>query len=178
MAGHRSRHRGGPAGSDGARAERSGAGGGSGGGPPGGRGHGAAGGESEEDINGLVINVIRDRFQGIDMSVQEIDRAHRLPGPNNRVIVRFVRSGAGSVREQLMSRRMELRGRNDLFINESLTAQNSRIMRSLLDEKKNGKIYTVYTRWGYVYFKAEKYGASTRVESLHKAQQLGFTVKG
>ncbi|KAF0309324.1 hypothetical protein FJT64_002087 [Amphibalanus amphitrite] len=44
-----------------------------------------------------------------------------------------------------MSRRMELRGRKDLFINESLTAQNNRILRSLLEEKKKGNIYTVFT---------------------------------
>ena len=77
--------------------------------------------EGGEDISQLVIDVLQSRFQGLSISSSDIDRAHRLPGPNNRVIVRFVRSGLGSVRDQLMSRRMELRGRNDLFINESLT---------------------------------------------------------
>ena len=109
--------------------------------------------------------------------MSDIDRAHRLPGPNHRVIVRFVRSGSGSVREQLMMRRMELRGSNDLFVNESLTPQKGQIQRSLLEAKKTGKIYTVYTRWGHVYFKAEKFGTSTRVDSLSKVRQLGFAVK-
>ena len=150
--------------------------GGAGGG--GGRAGGAGRGEGEvEDINQLVVGVVRRRFRDIDISVSDIDRAHRIPGPNHRVIVRFVRSGSGSVREQLMTRRMELRGSNDLFVNESLTAQKSQIQRSLLDAKKAGKLYTVYTRWGHVYYKAEKYGTSTRVDSLAKVSQLGFTVK-
>lgn len=85
----------------------SGAGGVGAGGRAGG-GAGAGAGEIE-DINALVVGVIRERFGGLDISVADIDRAHRLPGPNHRVIVRFTRSGLGSVRDQLMSRRMELR---------------------------------------------------------------------
>ena len=101
----------GSAGPDGARAGGSGAGGGGGGGRSAG-----GGAEGVEDINGLVISVIRGRFDGLHITDGDIDRAHRLPGPNNLVIVRFVRSGLGSVRDQLMSRRMELRHRGDLFV--------------------------------------------------------------
>ena len=159
-----------------ARASGSGAGGGGGGGARSG-GAGQAERPVEEDINQLVVNVLQRRFQGLNVSTEDIDRSHRLPGPNHRVIVRFVRSGAGSVREQLMLRRLELSGGNDLYINESLTALKNRIQRSLLEAKKAKQIYTVYTRWGHVYFKAEKFGTSTRVESLAKLRQLGFTVK-
>ena len=145
-----------------------------------GGGGSAAGGRGErevEDVNSLVISVVRERFRGLDIADADIDRAHRLPGPNNRIIIRFVRSGAGSVRDQLMMRRMELRGSQDLYINESLTAQRSKIQRSLLEAKKNGQLYTVFTRWGHVYYKAEKFGTSTRVDSLEKVRQLGFAVK-
>ena len=91
-----------------------------------------------------MIGAVRARLPGLDITSEDIDRAHRLPGPNNRVIVRFVHSGPGSVREQLMTRRLELRGHNDLFINESLTTKRSQIYRSLLEAKKASKIYTVY----------------------------------
>ena len=57
---------------------------------------------------------------GLNIDGSGIDRAHRLPGANNRVIVRFVRSGQDSVRDNAMTRRLELRGK-DLYINESLT---------------------------------------------------------
>ena len=130
-----------------------------------------------EDVYGLVIGAVRARLPGLDITSDDIDRAHRLPGPNNRVIVRFVHSGPGSVREQLMTRRLELRGHNDLFINESLTTKRSQIYRSLLEAKKASKIYTVYTRWGHVHFKSEKFGTSTRVDSVEKLRELGIPVK-
>ncbi|KAF0292461.1 hypothetical protein FJT64_009527 [Amphibalanus amphitrite] len=130
-----------------------------------------------EDICGLVIRAVKDRLPGLDIREEDIDRAHRLPGPNHRVIVRFVQSGQNSVRDQLMTRRLELRHHNDLFINESLTAQKNTIYRSLLDAKRAKKLYTVFTRWGHVYFKAEKFGTSTRVEDTGKLRELGFAIK-
>lgn len=130
-----------------------------------------------EDIHNLVIGVVGSRLPGINIRDEDIDRAHRLPGPNNRVIVRFVRSGPNSIRDQLMSRRLELRHCNDLFINESLTAQKNAIYRTLLDAKKSKKIYTVFTRWGHVYFKAEKFGTSSRVDSADKLSSFGFHMK-
>ena len=138
------------------------------------------GGESAgepEDVHKLVIDAVRARLSGLDITEDDIDRAHRLPGRNNKVIVRFVRSGPGSARDQLMTRRLELRGHNDLFINESLTTQKSLIYRSLLEAKKDKKIYTVYTRWGHVHYKAEQFGVSARVDSVQKLRDLGFPVK-
>ncbi|KAF0304645.1 hypothetical protein FJT64_020572 [Amphibalanus amphitrite] len=144
------------------------------------RGGHAGGGQSAgeaEDVYGLVIGAVRARLPGLNITEDDIDRAHRLPGANNKIIVRFVRSGPGSVRDQLMTRRLDLRGCNDLFINESLTAHKSQIYRSLLETKKAGRIYTVYTRWGHVYFKAEKFGTSTRVDSVEKLRELKLPVK-
>ena len=158
-----------------AAAERAGAGGSS----VGGREPRPGGGPSDggpEDINKLVISAVQSRLPGLHISEQDIDRAHRLPGPNSKVIVRFVRSGPGSVRDQLMTRRLELKGR-DLFVNESLTACKSKIFRSLLDAKKTKKIYTVFTRWGHVFYKAEQFGTSTRVDSIDKLRELSFPVK-
>ena len=163
----------GPPGAPGSRAEASGRG-------VAARGGRAPGERSEtegEDVHGLVIEAVTARLRGLNIREEDIDRAHRLPGPNNRIIVRFVRSGPNSIRDQLMSRRLELRHHNDLFINESLTAQKSLLYRSLLDAKKAKKVYTVFTRWGHVYFKEKQYGISTRVDCVDKLRELGFSVK-
>ena len=128
-----------------------------------------------EDINTLVVTTLNSRMPGMNMTEQDIDRAHRLPGPNNRVIVKFVRTGQGSVRDAVMWRRLELRG-NDLFVGENLSKLRGAIFRGLLAAKKEEKIYTVYTRGGQVYYKDKKGGTSTRVDSLLKLRQLGFTV--
>ena len=149
-----------------------------GGGRPGERGQSAAGGggwEEREDVNALVIHTLNRSMQGLNLIEEDIDRAHRLPGPNNRVIVRFVRSGQGSVRDQVWSRRLELRGK-DLFINESLTRLRGQIFRSLLAAKRDKKVYTVYSRGGHVYFKEKQHGVSTRVDSLKRLREGGFNV--
>ena len=131
--------------------------------------------EQQEDINDLVVSTLNSCFPDLNMEVRDIDRAHRLPGANHRVIVRFVRSGAGSVRDAVFWRRRELKGK-DLFVNESLTALRGKIFRSLLEAKKSEKLHTVYTRGGQVYFKPERHAVGQRVETLEKLTQLGFSV--
>lgn len=145
------------------------------GGAPEQRGGGGSRTEDREDINNLVVSTLNHCFQDLHVEVRDIDRAHRLPGPNNRVIVRFVRSGPGSIRDVIMWRRLELKGR-DLYVNESLTSLRGKIFRSLLEAKKGGKIHTVYTRGGQVFFKPERFAVSQRVESIQKLSQLGFSV--
>ena len=129
-----------------------------------------------EDVNSLVIETVRARLPGLHIEDADIDRCHRLPGGNHKIIIRFVRSGPGSIRDQLMSRRLELRGQ-ELYVNESLTAKKNLIYRSLLDAKKEKKIYTVFTRWGHVYYKSEKFGTSARVDSVDKLRELSLPVK-
>ena len=143
---------------------------------PGGRSSARGGDwEEREDINALVVNTLNRSMPGLSLDASDIDRAHRLPGPNNRVIVRFVRSGQSSVRDQVMSRRLELRGK-DLFVNESLTRIRSHIFRSLLAAKREKKIYTVFSRSGNVFFKEKQHGVSTRVDSLVRLRELGYGV--
>ena len=123
----------------------------------------------------MVVNTLNRCLSGLNMCENDIDRAHRLPGPNNRVIVRFVRSGMGSVRDRVMWRRLELSGK-DLYVNESLTPLRSKIHRSLLNAKREKKLHTVYTRGGQVFFKPEKFAVGVRVDSLDRLRELGFSV--
>ncbi|KAF0302330.1 hypothetical protein FJT64_025580 [Amphibalanus amphitrite] len=139
------------------------------------RGGGGNGGWEQEDINALVVNTLNQCMPGLNLVNGDIDRAHRLPGPNHRVIVRFVRSGQGSVRDAVMARRLELRGK-ELYINESLTRLRGLIFRSLLAAKREKKIYTVYSRGGQVYFKEQQFGVGTRVDSLQRLTDLGYKV--
>ena len=91
------------------------------------------------------------------------------------MIVKFVRTGQDSARDRVMSRRLELKGR-DLFVNESLTKLRGLIFRSLLAAKRDEKIYTVFTRNGNVFYKEKQHGVSTRVDSLQRLRELGHMV--
>ncbi|KAF0300011.1 hypothetical protein FJT64_027393 [Amphibalanus amphitrite] len=134
--------------------------------------------QSRADITALQTRVedaeINSRLPCLIFSA-DIDRAHRLPGANHRIIVRFVRSGEGSLRDRIMTRRMELKGK-DLYVNESLTKMRGLIFRSLLAAKREKKVYTVYSRGGQVFFKQEQYGTGKRVDSLEQVRRLGYTV--
>ena len=131
--------------------------------------------EERENINALVIGTLNRCMPGINIVEQDIDRAHRLPGANHRVIVRFVRSGQDSVRDRVMGRRLELRGK-ELFVNESLTKLRSQIFRSLLAAKREKKVYTVFSRGGHVFYKEKQHGVSKRVDSLRQVSELGIAV--
>ena len=109
----------------------------------------------------------------------DIERAHRFAGSNNRVIVCvscdralqgivFVQC---SVRERVMSRRLELRGR-ELDFNESLTKRRGLIFRSPLGAEREKKIYTAYSRGGQMCFKERQHGLGTRVDSLKRLREL------
>ena len=139
-----------------------------------GGGSGGRGGE-REDINHLVVSTLNRCLPGLNMSDADIDRAHRLPGAGNRIIVRFVRSGRNSVRDQVYWRRLSLRGK-ELFVSESLTKLRGVIFRSLLSAKKQEKIHTVFSRGGQVFFKWKEFGAPERVDSVERVRQLGFQV--
>ena len=72
-----------------------------------------------------------------------------------------------------MSRKLEQRHRNDLFINETLTVQKNVIYHALLDVEKV-KIYTMFSIWGTVYFNTERFGTISYVDSVEKLYSLEF----
>lgn len=138
---------------------------------PAGSAAGAAPGSPEgeqtprEDVQDIVIRAVKDNL-GITLPREEIDRAHRM-SEGRKIIVRFLRSGESSIRDRIYQQRLQQTGRSDgrLFVNESLTAARQKIFNSLLELKKAGKVYTVFTRWGNVFAKEVQYGVSVRVNN-------------
>ena len=137
-------------------------------GPPAGWASGRGGPEGEqtprEDVQDIVIRAVKDNL-GITLPREEIDRAHRM-SEGRKIIVRFLRSGESSIRDRIYQQRLQQTGRSDgrLFVNESLTAARQ-IFNSVLELKKAGKVYTVFTRWGNVFAKEVQYGVSVRVNN-------------
>ena len=123
-------------------------------------------GPDGENVEQLVVDTLKKHFRDLPIRLEDIDRAHRLPGESGRkIICRFTKSGRGSIRDTIYQRRMELRGR-ELYINECLTRRRSELFQILLRAKKENKIYTVFSRYGQVYYKGTKLGKSVRVSSV------------
>ena len=117
-----------------------------------------------EDVEATLIALLKSAFPDLDVGHADIDRAHRTRG---KIWCRFVKSGSGSIRDQLYNGRLGLRHNRSgdkLYISESLTQYRQEIFTECLDLKKQGKIYTAFTRYGSVYVKEKRHGYSVRVD--------------
>ena len=124
-----------------------------------------------EDIGEKTCHILNARFEWLNLSKDDLQVAHRLQAENT-VICKFVRR---SVRDQIYDSRFRQRTRETgrrLFITESLSAQNRDIMNALVNAKKEGRIYTCFTRRGCPFFKQNISSSSLRVSSLEQIQPL------
>ena len=131
---------------------------------------------NEENIEDKVIQKLARRFPDIKITNQDIQTVHRLQG-DYTVICKFVKT---SMKNQLYERRLDMArksresGRSlvPLFISESLTAANQQIFNYLLDEKRKGTIYTVFTRRGLVHVKTAFNDRSRLVDTMNEARDV------
>ena len=123
----------------------------------------------DEDIEEKTRCILNSRFEWLSLSRHDLQVAHRLQA-DDTVICKFVRR---SVRDQIYDSRFRQNTRDTghrLFINESLSQQNRDIMNVLVSAKKEGRIYTCFTRRGCPFFKETVGSSSRRVTSLEQLQ--------
>ena len=136
----------------------------------------------EEDIENKVTEVINTRLPKIQMTVNDIQAAHKLQG-KNKVIVKFMkrrlRDAVYDSRFELVSggtgQRQRRSGVAPLYLTESLTPGNRLLYTALLDAKReeNGaKIASVFTRRGQVMCRTEKGGTNIRVPDWERLQLI------
>ena len=121
-----------------------------------------------EDVEALLIEVIRNSM-GIVVRREDIDHAHRMSKGGSKIACRFAKCGPSSVRQRIYDNRIPPRGERpklSLFVNESLSQNRQEAYLKLLELKKAGRIYTVYSRRGDVFFKDQRFGVSFRANSL------------
>ena len=144
-----------------------------------------------EDIEARVVQVLKNRFPDLLLTVADIQVAHRLQN-NSKVIVKFLKR---RVRDDVFERRFSLLDRRaaprrpapdhsdsrvgqrmaPLFINESLTPACQQIFNSLLQARKpeNGaKVTSVFTRRGQVYCRKEKNGTNILVRDQEQLKRI------
>lgn len=79
------------------------------------------------------------------------------------------------MRERIYNGRLGLRHNtrgNELYISECLTRYRQEIFTECLALKKQGKIYTAFTRNGSVYLKEKKHGYNVRVDGWEALRDL------
>ena len=126
---------------------------------------------ADEDIEEKAISTLNAKFDWLKLKRSDVQVAHRLQ-TDNTVICKFMQR---SIRDRIYDGRFQQNRReagNRLFITESLSAPNREIMNSLLSAKKEGRIYTCFTRRGCPFFKETFSSSSRRVTSLQQLQPL------
>ena len=137
-----------------------------------------------EDIERRAIDVINKRYSNINLTVADVEVAHRLQG-DSKVIMKFQKR---KVRDMLYDERFDMARRcsgggpdrgvsgerlRPLFVSESLSATNKVIFNSLMELRRSGGgVASVFTRRGIVYFRRERGGENIRVPDLGQLQRL------
>ena len=122
-----------------------------------------------ENITELTINVINESYPDIRVTKEDFSAIHRL-AKDNTVICAFRDK---DLRNKIYERRIHMRTQTDfskrLFVNENLTKAKSMIFAALLQLKKKGKVWTVFSKAGIPCYKVTKTASPIRV---HSAEQL------
>lgn len=128
--------------------------------------------DNNEVMEERVVDTLNKRVPELNLSVSDVNIAHRLRS-DDRVIVKFVRR---SIRDRVYESRFSLpradsgvpNGRKmaPLYIAECLTTSNNNIFQELLRARRqeNGAVIaSVFSRRGTVWCKKEKGGPNIRV---------------
>ena len=83
------------------------------------------------------------------MHDEQISRANRIQ--SGKIVVKFNRTGPGSDKEQVWRLRTKLRGK-DLYVQESLTEGRQEIFQTLLQARKDGRIFFAFTQGGKIFY--------------------------
>ena len=122
-----------------------------------------------ENITELTINAINESYPDIRVTKEDFSVIHRL-AKDNTVICAFRDK---DLRNKIYERRTHMRTQTDfskrLFVNENLTKAKGMIFTALLQLKKKGKVWTVFSKAGIPCYKVTKTASPIRV---HSAQQL------
>ena len=130
-----------------------------------------------EDIEADTVRIINTRFPDLQVGVADFQTIHRLQGEHT-VICKFVKT---KLRNELFDRRLSLRGARGadrqmapLYVNESLSPKRQEVLNALLEEKRQKRIYTVFSKRGVVYFKETPESRGRRVDDIsHLRSMLG-----
>lgn len=121
-----------------------------------------------QNTDDLVIDIARK--VGVTLDISDIDRSHwNSPDDQNKgreLIVKFVRHRE---RTEFISQRAKLRATDDkyssIYINEDLTKIRYSLLREMINAKKKGKLFSVWTYDGTLWYKRDDKGKPIKVKN-------------
>ena len=125
----------------------------------------------EEDVAETIAKTVRKYLPDIEVRKDELIQSYRV-GRGKKIVCQFVSVGQNSIRERIYQSRVKLgkdengqrRERDDqLFVNERLCDAAEAAYARLRKAKREGVIYSVFTRQGHIYVRLFQHGQITRV---------------
>ena len=126
-----------------------------------------------EDVEAMTIKLINESFPTKFVTKQDFAAIHRLPG-DNTVICSF---NSKNLRNELYSERFtlnrrEVAAKGKVFVNESLTKSKREIFSKLLELKRQGEIWTAFTKNGLPFLKMMKDSSPVRIDALQQLELM------
>ncbi|KAF0314390.1 hypothetical protein FJT64_015142 [Amphibalanus amphitrite] len=125
--------------------------------------------QNDRDGAARVIETTIQRYLGLSLDRAQLKALIRLR--NGKVLAEFSAATAGSDRDKIFRSKTKLRG-SGLFVAESLTPRRQELFSSLLQLKKEGKIFSVFTRAGDVLACRSRDTAPVRVVDAEAVRRL------
>ena len=125
--------------------------------------------QNDRDGAARIIETTIQRYLRLPLDRAQLKALIRLR--NGKILVEFNTAAAGSDRDKIFRSKTKLRG-SGLFVAESLTPRRQELFSSLLQLKKEGKIFSVFTRSGDVLACRSRDAAPLRVVDAEAVQRL------
>ena len=124
-----------------------------------------------EDIERVTLKIINENFPNNPVSKSDFTCIHRMP-KENTVICAFANK---ALRNAIYAARLDLRKRDGgqrsrLFVSESLTKKKREIFSQLLELKKKGRVWTVFTKNGIPCMKVDGDSPPVRFFTMEQFQ--------
>lgn len=128
-----------------------------------------------EDVADTAVKLLNECLPDVSVSREHIQEATRTNKRKN-IVCRFKSFSRDSARDRLYEERfnskppMNAEGaeKKRLFISENLTPYRQNIYQALRREKKENRLYTVFSKHGEVYCKKVRHGQKIRVSDMGK----------
>lgn len=127
----------------------------------------------KENVATTTRTMLQKYMPDTEVKEDDIVQCYRVD-KGKTIVCRFSRWGQASVRDRIYDNRVGLTkdengqrrdNSEQLYVNERLTQGAAAAYRSLREEKKRGRIHSVYTKHGAIYVRMKQYGAKVRVHN-------------
>ena len=133
-----------------------------------------------EDVMATTKGVLSKYMPTAEVRDTDIVQCYRADR-GKKLVCQFSRVGPGSVRDTIYDNRMamakdengQMRSSSEqLYVNEKLTPGALGALMRLRAAKRNGQLYSVHTKYGYIYVRMFRHGARLRVSNRAECERV------